>query len=120
MKIDNYGVVENCAESALDVRRLLMKNQTVAISLHLGNMTQLNMSFVPLWIAIPEDVSYFDGSNKGIQINIDRMSSYALSMGSEVNEWSYIKEKWDLGKADAEKFLPFLNTVLSGKDCYGS
>lgn len=116
LKIDSYGTVVNCADSALFVARQLGKAKSVAIALDLGNMTMLHVSFVPLWHVVPDMVIYNDGSKHGVQINIDRFGSYGLPVGSQVAEWSYLDEKFQLGKSDAEAFLPFLNTVLSGQD----
>ena len=119
LKIDEYGQVVNCADSALWVSWAVLGGNPVAFSLSLGNMTRFEMSFVPLRICVPAGVSYEDGSGLGIQINIDRHLSYSLPIGSEMGEEGYLATKWGLMRGDALVLLPFFNTVITGRDCYG-
>lgn len=116
--IGEYGQVENCAESALWVHDMLLRKRTVAFSLALGNLTRFEMSFVPLWACIRPGCAYSDGSQRGVQINIDRHLSYGLSQYSEIGEAGYLAEKWGLMPGDAAALLPFFNTALTGRDCY--
>ena len=118
LEIDEYGVVKNCYESAMWVSNEVHQGRTVAISLCAGEGTMFNMTFVPLTKAVPSGVMFQDGSQRGLQINIDRIASYALSWTSMPREWSYISEKWSIPQADAEALLPFFNTVLSGTNCF--
>jgi len=68
LAIDQYGQVENCADSALWVHDRLLQKETVAFSLALGNLTRFEVSFVPLWVVVPPDCVYDDGSQRGVQI----------------------------------------------------
>jgi len=103
----------------MHIYQKLNAGKSVAIPLDLDNMTMFHISFVPLWKVIADfPVVYSDGSNRGVQINIDRHSSYALPRGCDIQEPSYITEKWGLTWADAEALLPFINTVLTGKDYF--
>jgi hypothetical protein len=119
-KVDSYGCVQNCYESAMYVRGQLLKKHSVAIPLPFGAMTMFHVSFVPLWVAIPDSlfIVYSDGSNRGVQINIDRIASYSLPLGSTVQEAGYVSEKWNMPYEDAHAFLPFLNTVMSGENYF--
>lgn len=118
LKVDMWGCVENCYESAMYVHERLKNGHPIAIPLQFGEMTMFHVSFVPLWVAIAPGVIYSDGSNRGVQINIDRISSYSLPLNSTVEESSYISEKWNIPRPDAETFLPFINTVLTGDDYF--
>ena len=115
---DQYGQVENCADLALWVHDRLLQKETVAFSLALGNLTRFEVSFLPLWVVVPSDCVYDDGSQRGVQINIDRHSSYGLGLYSEIGEEGYLADKWRLMRGDALALLPFFNTVLTGRDCY--
>jgi len=122
MVIDDYGQVTNCYDSALHIRNILASKRlqsTVAIPLSLGNMTMFHMSFVNLSKVLGLfDVIYSDGSNRGLQINIERHSSYALPWGSSIGEHTYIMNKWNLMEGDAIALLPFFNTILTGEDYF--
>lgn len=115
LKMDIWKVAKNNEENALAVYKMMKKNKPIAISLDVGNSTMFHISFVPLDGAIPKGMVYEDGSGRGIQINIDRLSSYALPKGSAMNEHTYMMEKWNLTESDAKALLPFFNTVLTGK-----
>lgn len=113
LKIDEFGQVINCAENGYRIHDYLKEGKTVAISLSLGNMTRYEISFVPLAECIPIGVLYDDGSNRGVQINIDRKGSYALPWGSNTH-WTSLR-KWGIdNKSDAECLTTFFNAVLSG------
>jgi hypothetical protein len=116
--MDNWFCAKNNTDNALRVNKTLTKGKTIAIALDLGNATMFHISFVPLDKAIPDGMLYEDGSARGIQINIDRISSYALPRGSAINECTYLMEKWNVGQSDAEALLPFFNTVLTGKNYF--
>ena len=117
---DQYKTVVNCFKSALWVRAQLLENKPVAIPLTLGNGTMFHISFVPLQVAVPSDCIYVDGSNRGIQINIDRNGSYALPIGISIGETNYLSEKWKISTQDGEYLLPFLNTVLTGENHFSN
>jgi hypothetical protein len=116
--IDKYGVVTNTAEAALAVRDHLRHAPAAAFSLHVGHGTMYLMTFVDLDQIITEGYAYDDGSARGLQVNIDRVGSYSLPWGNPPQEESYIAEKWHLPTFEAKMFLPFLQTVLTGEDCY--
>lgn len=115
-KFDQYGTVPLTYENAMTLRAKLLGGDSVALALDLGNMTMFHVSFVPLLYAVPQEAIYEDGSSRGLQINIDRISSYSLPWNSPPNEAGYIAEKWKLTLADAEALWPFINTILTGED----
>lgn len=114
--VDNDNQAENCSHNALYIHEQLAKGRSVAIPLLVGDFTRFLISFIPLWEAIPHNTFYPDGSGGGVQINIDRVGSYALGRGHIIRELSYLQEKWGVTKGDAKFLLFFFNTVISGKD----
>lgn len=118
LKLDEYGQAINCYETAKYVAEEVHNLRPVALPLSLGNGTLFHISFVPLSLAVPPLAMYNDGSSRGIQINIDRKSSYALPVGSSINEWTYLSDKWDVLQGDAMALLPFFNTVMTGENYY--
>jgi len=118
LMLDEYKTAINCAQTALWVRSELLGGRPVAIPLCLGDgFTMFHISFVNLRIAIPEKCSYQDGSNRGLQINIDRMGSYALPWGKPYDE-GYIGDKLRVGIGSAIYLKPFFDTVFTGKNCF--
>lgn len=115
-ELDEYGTAPLNYQNALILRAKLLGGDSVALALDLGNMTMFHVSFVNLLYAVPSDVIYEDGSSRGLQINIDRHSSYALPWNSAMNESGYLAEKWGLTIADADALLPFFNTILTGEN----
>lgn len=113
---DEYGTAPLTYENAMVLRAKLLGGDSVALPLDLGNMTMFHMSFVPLLYAVPHEAIYEDGSSRGLQINIDRHSSYSLPWGTAMNEAGYLAEKWGLTLPDAEALWPFYNTVLTGEN----
>ena len=113
ISLDEYGQVTNCYDNALAVRDAVQKHGSIAFPFSLGNMTMYHISFVDLLVAIVESTEYSDGSNRGLQMNIDRKGSYAYPWGRPLGHYSSF-EKWNVGKADGEALLPFFNTVITG------
>lgn len=114
---DEYGVVRNNALAALSVHMELKTRDAVSIALSLGNGTMFYITFVNLWTTtswVPQQ--WEDGSNRGLLIGIDRHGCYSLPTGNPPMESGYLAEKWGLSYADAEKFLPFLQTVMLGEN----
>ena len=118
LKIDEWGQVINCYDSAMYVRDKLLTGETMAIPLSLGNMTKFHISFVDLSSATHYLTPYDDGSSGGLQMNIDRKGSYAIPWNNTIGEGGYISEKWNIHRGDADAILPFINTVLTGKNHY--
>jgi len=118
LKLDEYGQAINCVETALWVREELLDCNPVALPLSLGDgFTMFYTSFVNLRDAIPQKCCYQDGSSRGLQINIDRMGSYAVPWGRSYHD-GYISEKLKVGVGSALYLSPFFNTVLTGKNCF--
>ena len=125
-KVDKYGQVINCYESAMAVRDTILKFRACAISLSLGDSyTMFHISFVNLEQAIPNskrventvrDISYQDGSARGVQFNVDRWGSYALPWNQVINHMPSFCDKIGLGEGDGKYLEPFFNTVLTGKN----
>lgn len=116
---NEYGEVINCYHSAMAVREDMFDSGAIAVPLNVGRGTLYHISFVNLKRAVPFGVcSYCDGSNYGIQINIDRKSCYAMPEGSVIQEWRYLAENWNLGRVEAELLLPFFNTVFTGENYF--
>lgn len=116
---DKYGIMRNTAKNALMLYTLLRSGDEHALSftLDLDGNTVFHMTLVALATTIISP-NYEDGSLRGLQINIDRLGSYALPWGNPPEEHTYIAEKWYLTYGDAKELLPFLQTVLTGKDYY--
>ena len=115
---DKYGCVKACFASASSTRAALLRGHIVALPLDLGNGMMFLTTFIPLSQAIPENSAYYDGSNLGVQINIHGVSSYSLPWDSKIAETGYIIEKWRIPQPDAERLLPFINSVLTGKNYF--
>src|SRR5574343_143418 len=115
--VDKDGQAENCSHNALYVREVLQTDRPIAIPLLVGGFTRYLISFVPLDKAIPVNTIYADGSGRGVQISIDRVGSYALGWGKEMQEEGYLSEKWGCPKPEAKFLLFFFNSVLTGRDC---
>lgn len=117
--VDEWGQVQNNAKNALWVRKKLQEGYSIAIPLSLGNMTMFHISFMPLRKAIPVNTVYSDGSSGGIQVNIDRIGTYSIPLGSAIGEEGYLNEKWKINSpVDAKALLPFFNTVFTGTDYF--
>lgn len=117
--VDEWAQAENCSHNALFVHNKLSTGKTVAIPLTIGNVTLFHISFVPLNVTIPMNARYDDGTNgHGIQINIDRKSSYAVNWKNPITDQTYLAEKWDLSAGDSKLMLLFINTVLTGQDYF--
>jgi len=115
LNFDEYNVFYISEENTEALRGLIRARGVVALPISLGNATMFHMSFIDLGYAVPWQAMYEDGSNRGLQINIDRKSSYSLPWGSIQQEPSYMMEKWGLTLSDAEALMPLFNGLLSGR-----
>lgn len=113
---DGSGSAENCSHNALFVNDYLKRGASVAFPLNLGNITMFHISFVPLMKTVPYGAGNFPGAKNGVQINIDRVGSYAMPFNIEIQEHTYITEKWGVNAEDAKLLRMFINTVLTGQD----
>jgi hypothetical protein len=116
--VDKDRQAENCSHNSLYIHKRIMQGQSTAISLLAGDWTKFLVSFVPLKEIVLANISYPDGSGRGIQINIDRVGSYSLHPNSTIGEPDYLAEHWGCSKQDAKNLLAFFNTVLSGEDYF--
>ena len=117
--IDEYNQVINNAKNALAIRNfMLTEKRAIAITLALDEYTAFKISFVPLLWAVPVDLLYDDGSDHGIQINIDRIGSYAVPLGSFLYDSERVCQKWGVSQGDADLLFNFFNTVITGFDYF--
>ena len=116
-KIDKFGQVINCYQSAMAIREAIIIKRACAIALSLGNMTMFHMSFVNLAEAVPRgNFVYQDGSARGLQVNIDRFGSYATPWDNPIGHMANMSEKLHITLADGEALQPFINTILTGEN----
>ena len=111
MKVNYGGEVKANKTSAFKVRQALVDNGFVAIPLALGNGTLYHVSFMDIKKAVPLSCSYYDGSDSGLQVNVDRHGSYGFPWGQETTELSMHK----LGvncEPDQVVMAKFINMIL--------
>ncbi len=121
MKVNQFGELINSYENAKWIREHL-EDYAIAVPIALGNSTKLFVSFVPLWQAIPKSCerAYSDGSELGLQINIQgyKSFSYPFKLTGGLISQNFLIEHVGLQSAEAWIFADFLSTVVSGENCF--